>query len=113
MLAGVGGGVAAVDGEIPLPSHAFDGLHVDVWVQALIGGDALVEEALAFLLLPPKAGADESNAVDDDHVTVGAWREFVVELERNVVWMCRMENFTEGQCRGVFRELQLLSKKWQ
>ena len=96
MLARFRNGVEAVEGEIALATDALDRLHVDVWIEPLVGGDAFVEEALALLLLAPEAGADEAHAVDDYEVTVGAGSEFVVQLERDVVWVIGPENLAKG-----------------
>ena len=86
--------VVAIEGEIAFSSDALDGIDVNVWVEALIAGDGFVQETFTFLLLPPQAGADQTNAVDDDEVAIGPGCKFVIQLKRDVVGVRGVEDFT-------------------
>ena len=66
-----------------------------------IPSNCFVEEPVAFLLLAPKAGADEANTIDDNQVRIGPWGKFVVQLKPDVIGVIGVKYLTIGHRRSA------------
>ena len=88
--------------KVALSANSFDWHHVNIWIVLLIPSYRFVQKSICTTLFSPQTSANKTNTIDDDKIRVGAWREFVVQLERDVVWMTGPENFAKARAEVSF-----------